>query len=295
MGHKSKKSLVRQVQESLQAKLHPGDSKHLDKQTPGATDGKLYSFSTYRTYMNAGVKFTQFCKENHGCKTLTQCRQYVNEYLDHRGGYCSAYTVKLDAAALGKLYGESTTNFIQTKSRSRGAVTRSRGEKEMDKHFSASKNTELVTFLKSSGLRRSEAACVRGSDLRPCSESPCGLGIFVRSSGAKGGRERIAPLYCSQATARDIVSRCDSVGNKRLFDHIHTKLDVHSLRADYARTVYEANARPLSTLLPGEKYYCRNDLKGMVLDRQAMKATSTALGHNRIQVATHYLYGLQAK
>ena len=101
MGHKSKKSLVRQVQEVLQAKLCPGDSKHMDKHSPEGISSKLYSFGTYRTYMNIGVKFTRFCKENHGCKTLGQCRQYVNEYLQERSKSCSSYTVKLDAAALG--------------------------------------------------------------------------------------------------------------------------------------------------------------------------------------------------
>ena len=294
MGHKSKKSLLRQVQEKLQGKLSPGDSKHLDKQTPEGTADKVYSYSTFRTYLNVGAKFTQFCKDEHGCKTLEDCRPYVNEYLEHRGSYCSPYTVKLDAAGLAKLYGESSTNFAPTASRSRSEVTRSRGEKEMDKHFSESRNAELVTFLSSTGLRRSEAACVRGSDLRPCPESPCGLGVFVRSSGAKGGRERIAPLYCSQTDAQAIADRCQVVGDKKLFDHIHTKLDVHGLRAVYAEKVYLHNARPLDTLLPPERYYCRNDMKGIVLDRQAMQMTSKALGHNRIQVATHYLYHLQA-
>ena len=68
MGHKSKKSLVRQVQETLQAKLFPGDSKHIDKQTPGTTDGKIYSYNTFRTYLNVGAKFAAYCKEQHGCK-----------------------------------------------------------------------------------------------------------------------------------------------------------------------------------------------------------------------------------
>ena len=73
----------------------------MDKHSPEGISSKLYSFGTYRTYMNIGVKFTRFCKENHGCKTLGQCRQYVNEYLQERSKSCSSYTVKLDAAALG--------------------------------------------------------------------------------------------------------------------------------------------------------------------------------------------------
>lgn len=287
MGHKSKKSLTRQVQEALQAKLHAGDSKHLDKHSSTGTHSKLYSYSTFRTYLNVGVKFTQFCKENYGCKTLAQCKPHIADYIAYRESYCSAYTTKLDVSALNKLLG---TDIRSTKSRSRSAVTRSRGAKAMDSHFSVSKNAELVTFLRSCGLRRSEAACVRGSDIRPCASSPVGLGIFVRGSGAKGGRERIAPLYCSPQTAREIADRCAAVGDKRLFDHIHTKLDVHSLRAEYALQVYSYNKR--EKMLPGERYHCRGDMRGIVLDRQAMRITSNALGHNRIQVATHYLHGL---
>lgn len=290
MGHKSKKSLTRQVQEALQAKLCPGNSKHLDKHSSTGTDSKLYSYSTFRTYLNVGVKFTQFCKENYGCKTLEQCKPHLTDYIAHRESYCSAYTTKLDVSALNKIY---ESNIRSAKSRSRTAVTRSRGAKEMDKHFSATKNAELVNFLRASGLRRAEATVARGSDLCTCPNSPVGLGIYVRPSGAKGGRPRVAPLYCSPQIAQQIQDRCADVGKHRLFDHIHTKLDVHSLRADYALQVYNYNKR--DKLLPGERYYCRNDMRGLVLDRQAMRITSNALGHNRIQVATHYLHGLQSQ
>ena len=163
----------------------------------------------------------------------------------------------------------------------------------MDKHFSPTKNAELVSFLRSTGLRRAEATHARGVDLCECPNSPVGLGIYVRPSGAKAGRPRVAPLYCSPQTAQQIKDRCAAAGNHRLFDHIHSKLDVHSLRAAYAVNVYSYNAR--DKLLPGERYHCRNDMKGIVLDRQAMKVCSNALGHNRIQVATHYLYGLQSQ
>ena len=37
-------------------------------------------------------------------------------------------------------------------------------------------------------------------------------------------------------------------------------------------------------------YYCRDDLKGKVLDRKAMFACSSALGHNRETVLQNYLY-----
>ena len=100
MGHKSKKSLVRQVQESLQSKLSDGDSKHLDKRN-NATGEKIYSYNTFRTYQKHSCAFVKWAQQEHGCKTLDECRQHVDEYLQHRASYCSPYTVKLDAAALG--------------------------------------------------------------------------------------------------------------------------------------------------------------------------------------------------
>ena len=160
MGHKSKKSLVRQVQERLQSKLCAGDSKHLDKRQ-NATEDKIYSYNTFRTYEKHSCAFAKWAKAEHGCKTLEDCRPHVDAYLEYRASYCSPYTVKLDAASIGKTYGESTRNFAPTPSRVRSAVTRSRGEKEMDKHFSEANNANLVAFCQSTGLRRSEE--IRGS------------------------------------------------------------------------------------------------------------------------------------
>ena len=69
MGHKSKNSLVHQVKETLQTKLHAGDSKHLDKQSH-ATGEKIYSYSTLKTYMKHGCAFAKGAKQEYGCKTL---------------------------------------------------------------------------------------------------------------------------------------------------------------------------------------------------------------------------------
>ena len=59
MGHKNKKSLVRQVQENLQEKLDRGvgTSKHLDKRT-GSTGDKIYSFGTFKSYLKHNIQFT---------------------------------------------------------------------------------------------------------------------------------------------------------------------------------------------------------------------------------------------
>lgn len=292
MGHKNKKSLVRQVQESLQAKLSPGDSRHLDKAC-GITQQKIYSFNTFRTYQKHACYFVSYCKEHHGCKTLADCRPFVDEYLQHRSSYCSPYTVKLDSCSIGKTFGESTKNFAPTPSRTREGVTRSRGPKAMDKHFSEIKHSNLVDFCRASGLRRSEVAACRGSDLVTAySASPVGLGIAVHNG--KGGKARIAPVYCDKATADRIVAMCQTAGSGKIFAKVSGSADIHSYRSDYSERVYTANARDLGTLLQPEKYYCRGSKKGCVYDKNSLKITSQALGHNRVSVvANSYLHSVK--
>lgn len=292
MGHKNKKSLVRQVQESLQAKLSPGDSRHLAKAS-GTAQQKIYSFNTFRTYQKHACYFVSYCKEHHGCKTLADCRPFVNEYLQHRSSYCSPYTVKLDACSIGKTYGESTTNFAPTPSRTRAGVTRSRGPKAMDRHFSEIKNSNLVDFCRAVGTRRSEVMSIRGSDLvTSCSTSPVGLGF--RISKSKGGRSRIAPVFCDKATADRITAMCQAAGSGKIFPKVSGSADIHSYRSDYAERVYTANARDLGTLFHCEKYYCRGDKKGCVYDKNSLKITSQALGHNRVSVvANSYLHSVK--
>ncbi len=287
MGHKNKKSLVRQCQEALSSKLSPGSSRHLDK-AANATGEKIYSFNTYRTYLNSVVSFTDYCKEQHGCKTLTECRPYVDEYLGHRGESCSPWTVKLDAAAIAKTYGESSRNFAPTAPRVRSDVTRSRGAKASDTHFSESKHSNMVAFCRSTGLRRSELQACRGTDLVPCSASPVGYGIAVASG--KGGRARVAPIYADKQTAQQIIATCTAAGDKKIYPNPSKAADIHSYRSDYACSVYNANARDTSQLFWCEKYICRGDKKGIEYDRAALRTASAALGHNReCVVANSYL------
>lgn len=292
MGHKNKKSLTRQVQEALQSKLSAGDSRHFDK-SQGITEQKIYSYNTFRTYQKHTIYFTNYCKEHHGCKTLTECRQYVDEYLQHRASYCSSYTVKLDSCSIGKTFGESTRNFAPTPSRIRSEVTRSRGIKAMDAHFSESKHSALVEFCKASGLRRAEVSACKGTALVACSNSPVGLGISV-TSGSKGGRPRVAPLYCDRQTAAQISTMCQAAGDRKIFEKVSGSADIHSYRQQYAERVYTANARPLPTLLQPEKYYCRLDKKGVVYDKHSLKIVSECLGHNRIGIsASSYLHSVR--
>ncbi len=297
MGHKNKKSLVRQVQENLQEKLNRGIgiSKHEAKQSHTTSD-KIFSYSTFKSYLKSDIAFVNYCKDNFGCKTLEDCRPHVDDYLQHRMEYCSNFTVKLDAASIGKLYSESTTAFCPTPSRHRYEVVRSRGVKGMDRHFSKSKNSKLVEFCKSTGLRRSEVAACRGSHLVTC-ETPTGEnfhGVGILVPRGKNGKSRVAPLCCTKETAERIIQQCKEAGDGKLFEKVHAAADVHGYRAQYASSFYTAIARDVGTLKGQQRYVCRGDKAGVVYDRSALRQTSIALGHNRVEVvANSYLYDLK--
>jgi len=79
----------------------------------------------------------------------------------------SAWTVQLEAKALGKLYGinPEDENYFNPPKRNREDIKRSRGDRVRDKHFSVTNNDELIKFCKGTGLRRSELGMLKGGDL----------------------------------------------------------------------------------------------------------------------------------
>ena len=278
-------SLTKQVQNAFDSKLAIGQSKHQDK-IKGKTQEKIYSWETYRSYMKHCNYFTAYCKEHYGCKTLEQCRTYIDEWLQIRSEKgLSAYTQKLEASALAKMYGCSTKDFTKTDVRHRTDIIRSRGEKVRDGHFSERNNKDLVDFCKSTGLRRAELRALTGDKLI----EKDGEYYIKVDVGSKGGRYREAPIV---GNVKAVVERMQSVGTGKVFEKIHNGADIHSYRADYCTAVYNNHARDVKTLDRSDVYCCRGDLKGTWYDKKAMFEASQALGHNRISViAEHYIRG----
>lgn len=305
MGHKNKSSLPKQIQDALDARLSIGESKHDDKQKQTddgrrVSDTRIYSWNTYRAYMQHANMFARWIKQNYpGIKTLAAARPYVDRWLCSR--VCaglSAYTVKLDAAALGKVYGCSTKDFdIITPPRLRNEIVRSRGEKVRDKHFSEKNNAALISFCRCCGLRRSELEKLRGVDLI---QNKDGV-YFIHVISGKGGRDRFAPVIGSPDEVGAVVDRMKAAGNNKVWGKVHNAADIHSYRRDYAARVYKLHARPIDTLrgqvipdpdhsgrMVSAVYKCRG--RKQKYDRAALLQCSRALGHNRVDVvARHYL------
>lgn len=280
MGHKNKKSLIRQVQERLDSMLAIGESKYEDKKID-LTERKIYSWNTYKSYLQHCCQFVRYCRDNHHCKNLADCRQYVGEWMGSRKDL-SAYTQKLSASALCKLYGESLEELgITTKRAARREITRSRGTAKRDSHFSEEKNAEFVEFCRSTGLRRSEITKLRGDQLIERDGEYC-----IETTG-KGGRFRVITI-CGNVEL--VIGKMKEAGTGKVWKKVPQNADIHSYRADYASRIYLKYARPIEEIPRKDRYVCRKDKAGIVYDRKAMLETSRALGHNRISVVgEHYL------
>lgn len=205
--------------------------------------------------------------------------------------------------SIAKLYGKSTTQFISTSTRNRSEITRSRDISKVNSYITSNNTlkTSLATFCKGTGLRRGEFNCLTGDKLIKQNGN-----YYIKiNSGSKGGKQRLAPVIGKPQEVKAIVTLMRQAGDNKVFQNIPKNAPIHAFRAMYAQSVYMAHARPIQSL-PANKYnsgikqwykedayYCRGDMKGIILDKQAMKITSEALGHNRICViAEHYLYGL---
>ena len=320
MSHKNKVSLVRQVQETLENKLAIGVSKHDDKAQylrddfgqlvrdeygkaivvkPPETSEKIYSYGTFRVYMRHCNYFTKWCGQVYHCKTLEECRTHVDEWLllQQKKGY-SAYTIKLQASALAKLYGCSTEDFVKTQPRHRADITRSRGNAVRDAHFSETNHADLILFCKATGLRRRELSLLTGDKLVIDRKNR----YILIDKGGKGGRKRYAPIIGTPEEVKRVVEIMQNSHFRKVFPKVPNGADIHGYRADYAVRLYKLVAREIETIpfdqvnrrtgvrYQSDVYVCKKDRRGVKLDKYALKVVSKALGHNRISVvAEHYL------
>ena len=211
---------------------------------------------------------------------MKSAKKYVNEWLQTRVDQgLSAWTVQLEAKAMGKLYGISPDdeNYFKPPKRNREDIKRSRGDRVRDKHFSKTNNDELIKFCKGTGLRRAELGELRGKDLvtreeieaeisqiesRPAEElTPADTkrlemlqdtrlfegDYFTHVRNGKGGRERMSPII--GPNTEQIVERIKSTpAEEKVWQHIHQSADIHGYRAEYATIIYKAKARAIEEI-----------------------------------------------
>lgn len=180
----------------------------------------------------------------HKPRTLDECRVYAESWIQRnidRG--LSAYTVKLQLCSLAKLFSCSTNDFdIITPQRKRSNITRSRRTVKRDEHFSTKNNADLITFCKCTGLRRSELAQIRGTDL--IKEGDAYYLEIQRNT--KGGRPRVSPVVGGKNEIELVLKLCNEAGEDKVFPKPSKNADIHSYRGEYAARIYNVHKREIN-------------------------------------------------
>lgn len=259
-----------------------GQSKQQAK-IDGTADQKIFSIGTFNSYMKQINLYVEWLEKTHPeCKTFKKGKKFVKEYLEARENQTpelSAYTIHLDAKALGKVYQISPEDkdYYKPKERRRVDIKRSRGEAVRDKHFSERNNWELVCFCRGTGLRRSELTNLYGTDCKTREElkerlttlennknktakESKELGAikdileqfpeeehFVWVASGKGGRPRYAPIIGEHKQA--IIERIKNTpSDRKVWEYVSTNADIHSYRAEYATKIYKTYARDIKDI-----------------------------------------------
>ena len=283
MGRKNKaysKDLHQQAYDRLTGMQAFGESKR-EAVANGTDRDKIFSVNTYKTYWKHTKYFLAYIKEHHPeCTTLKKAKKYVNEWLQHRVDQgLSAWTIQAEAKAMGKLYGitPEDKDYFTPPKRNRQDITRSRGVRVRDRHFSKTNNDELIRFCRGTGLRRSELESLKGKDMvtreqieaeisriesLPAGERTPGVErhlevlkdtrmfdceCFTHVRSGKGGRERMSPIIGKDVGM--IVERMQNTpAEEKVWQFVHQSADIHSYRGDYATTIYKATARPIEEI-----------------------------------------------
>lgn len=264
-----------------------GVAKHSIKNEHNSTP-YIHSNSTYKTYLAQCNHFADWLT-GIGVNDCDKAWELVPEYLKSLEQEYSAWTVSTAMNAIAKAWGVSTLeiNYIAPE-HERADIKRSRYAAKRDKHFSFEANKELVLFCSATGLRRSELLSLHGTDMVIVSDDDIKLHVK-----GKGGKTRLVDVIGSPYEIGIVKNKMLMARDGKVFEHVHSALDVHYYRSVYACRAYKSKARDVSTLDTKEKYICRKDKAGVTYDRQAMKYASNQLGHNRIDVIAYsYLHNL---
>lgn len=285
------KSLKNQVYDKTLKMYQEGQgrSKFQDKKD-GISSRYIYSSSTYQTYKKEGKLFCTWLEKEHPeVRQLKDAEQCVNSYLEYliKEDF-SPWSISTKKAALSKIFQVPAGTFIQTPTRERAKIKRSRYESTLDKNISKETEEYYSKITSATGLRRAELLKITGDALYERE----GKYYIKIEKGTKGGRPRVAEVIGKDdKETQEIVNLFREKGKLRVVSSVPKHLDNHFYRGQYAKRVYNRYARSEKFIPQDRKYIMRKDRAGEVLDRDAMLITSRYLGHNRIDViAQSYLY-----
>ena len=271
------------IENNLKSKLALGESR-FESKVDGSASSKIFSINTYKTYKRQIIYFIEWCKENKGITNPNKAKEYCEEYIQSkRESGASAWTQQTIRSAFSKYY-EEDMSYIKCDTKARSKIQRGRYKSVYASGFSEEKNEDLVNFCMHTGLRRCELKPLKGKDLIEKDGK-----YYIHVKRGKGGRPR--DVYILDQDVRTIEMLKNTPQDRLVFGKITKHANIHKYRSDYACALYKSVAR--EEIPKEDRYYCKRDMAGTVLDRKAMRIVSNQLGHNRLDViAQHYLYQL---
>ena len=287
------KTLKQTLRNNLYNQNMQGNSKHSVKVASGHKTTEqvagIYSIQTMKTYLQVANEYGNWLKEQ-GIKRPEDydiAKAMTRDYLEYRDAQgLSAWTINRDRAALSKIFGERIQYDTTTRTKD---IVRSRFSCEYEKHYNPQgKYKTLFDFCKATGLRRHEVEQIKPTNLKERDGR-----FFVVVEQGKGGKYResfILPQY--QKEVLELFK--NRQGEEKLFDKVPKNIDIHSLRGEYAKGVYnhiiehredkDFLRKDYDCKLKGT-YYMRGDYKGNSFDKEYVEVVSKCLGHNRIDTA----------
>lgn len=270
-----KATLKHQIDKALDSLMVPGLHK-------GEDNSKIRSYSTLENYRKECQAFASWVRERHPgerINTLEKLRPYAEEYLTRSkptGEPYSAWTICKERAAIAKLYGEDCRSILKdAPERTRDDIKRSRG-KDWAEIKPIDKQPDYEALGRAAGLRKADFSRVKKEDIEQDSKGR----VIVHIDKGKGGKPRYIvclPEYADRVLAlRDRTSDGERIIPAGM---VPNRFDEHACRRYYANEMYRRLARPIEDIPRSERYYCRDDRKGIVLDRRAMARVSMFLGH----------------
>lgn len=230
----SLKYQVKQMRYDLQKQYKKEQTDRDGKPLPA----KSITSGTRKQYLDATIKFAEWAKKQHRCKTPEDCRPYIQEYADYlaKSGK-SASTIHTYLSGICRTYAVHLDDY-NIPTRRTSEITRSRGSKAVDKRADAQPEVSprLYAFATVVGIRRSEYRELKGNNLI-IDESgyPC-----VEVVRGKGGKYQLQRVFEDDVDmVKSLFAKAENEDYLFSFSEMVNKIDLHHLRALQAQRAYQ--------------------------------------------------------
>lgn len=249
------------------------------------TDQRIHAFETRTNYQKIVMRFLDWCRQHQSVRDPSQIDARANElvsaYLAERTvqGY-SAWTLQTERSALRMFFQDrDLARDVELPKRRREHIVRSRSSVVRDRHVQLENWQHVINFCLACGLRREELRDLRVRDVY---KRQGDHRLVVRVVRGKGGKWREVPVFPGREQA--VLAVVEGRGpDAHVFERLHSGLDIHSYRRQFAQELYEhLSGRPL----PSQE----GRFHAAALDHAAALEVSRCLGHNRIDIIFgHYI------